>query len=70
MKYPFVIIKKVGGEWWYHGADKDLESASKVLFYLEQTSGSAVTDARIVEVKDQYQLDQLRKTVNNLPNSL
>ena len=70
MKYPFVIIKKVGGEWWYHGADKDLDSASKVLFYLEQTSGSAVTDARIVEVKDQYQLDQLRKTVNNLPNSL
>ena len=41
MKYPFVIIKKVGGEWWYHGADKDLESASKVLFYLGQTSGSA-----------------------------
>lgn len=32
MKYPFVIIKKVGDEWWYHGADKDLESASKVLF--------------------------------------
>ena len=42
MKYPFVIIKKVDGEWWYHGADKDLDSASKVLFYLEQTSGSAV----------------------------
>ena len=70
MKYPFVIIKKVGGEWWYHGADKDLESASKVLFYLEQTPGSAVTDARIVEVKDRYQLDKLRETVNNLPNSL
>lgn len=70
MKYPFVIIKKVYGEWWYHGADKDLDSASKVLFYLEQTSGSAVTDARIVEVKDQYQLDQLRKTVNNVPKSL
>ena len=70
MKYPFVIIKKVDGEWWYHGADKDLESASKVLFYLEQTSGSAVTDARIVEVKDQPQLDKLRQTVNNLPNSL
>ena len=70
MKYPFVIIKKVNGKWWYHGADKDLDSASKVLFYLEQTSGSAVTDARIVEVKDQYQLDQLRKTVNNVPKSL
>ena len=70
MKYPFVIIKKVGGEWWYHGADKDLDSASKVLFYLEQTSGSAVTDARIVEVKDKYQLSKLRETVNNLPNSL
>ena len=70
MKYPFVIIKKVGGEWWYHGADTDVESASKVLFYLEQTSGSAVTDARIVEVKDKCQLDKLRETVNNLPNSL
>lgn len=70
MKYPFVIIKKVNGKWWYHGADKDLDSASKVLFYLEQTSGSAVTEGRIVEVKDQYQLDKLRQTVNNLPNSL
>lgn len=70
MKYPFVIIKKVDGEWWYHGADKDLDSASKVLFYLGQTSSSAVTDGRIVEVKDQYQLDRLRKTVNNLPASL
>ena len=70
MKYPFVIIKKVDGEWWYHGADKDLDSASKVLFYLEQTSGPAVTDARIVEVKDKGQLDKLRQTVNNLPNSL
>ena len=49
-KYPFVIIKKVDGEWWYHGA--------------------ALEDARIVEVKDQYQLDQLRKTVNNVPESL
>ena len=27
-------------------------------------------DARIVEVKDQYQLDKLRVTVNNLTNSL
>ena len=27
-------------------------------------------DARIVEVKDQYQLDKLRGTVNNLTNSL
>ena len=70
MKYPFVIIKKVDGEWWYDGADKDLESASKVLFYLGQTSSSDVTDAHIVEVKDQYQLDRLRQTVNNLPNSL
>jgi hypothetical protein len=70
MKYPFVIIKKVDNEWWYHGADKDLDSASKVLFYLGQTSSSAVTDGRIVEVKDQYQLDQLRKTVNNVPASL
>ena len=70
MKYPFVIIKKVDGEWWYHGADKDLDSASKVLFCLEQTSGSAVTDARIVEIKDKYQLDKLKETVNNLPNSL
>ena len=70
MKYPFVIIKKVDGEWWYYGADKDLDSASKVLFYLGQESGSAVTDARIVEVKDKYQLDKLRETVNNLPNSL
>ena len=70
MKYPFVIIKKVDGEWWYDGADKDLDSASKVLFYLGQTSNSDVTDARIVEVKDKYQLDKLRETVNNLPNSL
>lgn len=70
MKYPFVIIKKVDGEWWYEGADKDLESASKVLFYLGQTSSSDVTDAHIVEVKDKYQLDKLRETVNNLPNSL
>ena len=69
-KYPFVIIKKVDGEWWYHGADKDLDSASKVLFCLGQTSGSAVTEGRIVEVKDQYQLDKLRQTVNNLPESL
>ena len=70
MKYPFVIIKKVDGEWWYEGADKDLVSASRVLFYLGQTSDSAVTDARIVEVKDKCQLDKLRQTVNNLPNSL
>lgn len=70
MKYPFVIIKKVDGEWWYEGADKDLDSASKVLFYLGQMSDPAVTDARIVEVKDKYQLDKLRETVNNLPNSL
>lgn len=70
MKYPFVIIKKVDGEWWYDGADKDLDSASKVLFYLGQTSSSDVTDARIVEVKDKCQLDRLRQTVNNLPNSL
>ena len=70
MKYHFVIIKKVDGEWWYDGADKDLDSASKVLFYLGQTSSSDVTDARIVEVKDKCQLDKLRQTVNNLPNSL
>ena len=70
MKYPFVIIKKVDGEWWYHGADKDLDSASKVLFYLGQESDPAVTEGRIVEVKDQYQLAKLRQTVNNLPNSL
>lgn len=70
MKYPFVIIKKVDGEWWYHGADKDLDSASKALFYLGQTSSSDVTDGRIVEVKDQYQFDRLRRTVNNLPESL
>lgn len=70
MKYPFVIIKKVDGEWWYHGADKDLNSASKVLFYLGQTSSSDVTDSRIVEVKDQYQFDRLRQIVNNLPESL
>lgn len=70
MKYRFVIIKKVDGEWWYEGADKDLDSASSVLFYLGQTSSSDVTDARIVEVKDQYQLDKLRETVNNLPPSL
>lgn len=67
MKYPFVIIKKVDGEWWYEGADKDLESASRVLFYLGQESGSDVTDAHIVEVKDKYQLEKLRQTVNNLP---
>ena len=70
MKYPFVIIKKVNNEWWYEGADKNLDSASKSLFYLGKVSGSAVTEGRIVEVKDQYQLDQLRKTVNNLPESL
>ena len=70
MKYPFVIIKKVGKEWWYHGADKNLDSASRTLFYLGQTSSSDVTDGRIVEVIDQYQLDQLRKTVNNLPDTL
>ena len=70
MKYPFVIIKKVDGEWWYHGADKDLDSASRVLFYLGQTSSSDVTDGCIVEVKDQYQLDRLRQTVNNVPGSL
>lgn len=70
MKYPFVIIQKVDGEWWYYGADKDLDSASKVLFYLGQTSSSDVTDGRIVEVKDQYQFDRLRRTVNNLPESL
>ena len=70
MKYPFVIIKKANGEWWYHGADKDLDSASKVLFYLGQESVPDVTDARIVEVKDHYQLDKLRQTVNNLPESL
>ena len=70
MKYPFVIIKKVDGEWWYHGAGKDLDSASKVLFCLGQTSAPAVTDGRIVEVKDQDQLDRLRRTVNNLPESL
>ena len=70
MKYTFVIIKKVDGEWWYEGADKDLDSASNVLFYLGQTSDPAVTEGRIVEVKDQYQLDKLRETVNNLPNSL
>lgn len=70
MKYPFVIIKKVDGKWWYHGADKNLDSASKVLFYLGQTSSLDVTDGRIVEVKDQYQLDKLRQTVNNLPESL
>ena len=70
MKYPFVIIKKVDGEWWYYGADKDLDSASKVLFYLGQESDSAVTEGRIVEVKDKCQLDKLRETVNNLPNSL
>ena len=69
-KYPFIIIKKVDGEGWYHGADKDLDSASKVLFYLGQTSSSDVTDGRIVEVKDQYQFDRLRRTVNNLPESL
>ena len=70
MKYPFVIIKKVDGEWWYEGADKDLDSASKVLFYLGQTSSSDVTEGRIVEVKNKCQLDKLRETVNNLPNSL
>lgn len=70
MKYPFVIIKKVDGEWWYYGADKDLDSASRVLFYLGQTSSSDVTDGCIVEVKDQYQFDRLRQTVNNLPESL
>ena len=70
MKHSFVIIKKIDDEWWYHGADKDLDSASKVLFCLGQTSGSAVTEGRIVEVKDQGQLDKLRRTVNNLPESL
>lgn len=70
MKYPFVIIKKVDGEWWYHGADKDLDSASRVLFYLGQISSSDVTDGRIIEIKDQYQFDRLRRTVNNLPESL
>ena len=70
MKYPFVTIKKVDGDWWYHGADKNLDSASRTLFYLGQTSSSDVTDGRIVEVKDQYQLDRLRRTVNNLPESL
>lgn len=69
-KYPFVIIKKVDGEWWYHGADKNLHTASGTLFYMARSYGTTLEDARIVEVKDQYQLDQLRKTVNNLPESL
>lgn len=69
MEYPFVTIKKVDGEWWYHGADRDLHSASGTLFYMAKSHGT-VDDARIVEVKDQYQLDRLRKTVNNLPASL
>lgn len=69
-KYPFVIIKKVDGEWWYHGADKNLHTASGTLFYMARSYGATLEDARIVEVKDQYQLDQLRKTVNNLPESL
>ena len=69
MKYPFVIIKQIDNEWW-QGADKDLDSASKTLFHLGKVSGLAIADARIVEVKDQYHLDLLRKTVNNLPESL
>ena len=70
MEYPFVTIKKVDGEWWYHGADKNLHTASGTLFYMVRSHGAALEDARIVEVKDQYQLDQLRKTVNNVPESL
>lgn len=70
MEYPFITIKKVDGSWWYHGADKNLHTASGTLFYMTRSHGAALEDARIVEVKDQYQLDQLRKTVNNLPASL
>lgn len=70
MKYPFVTIKKVSGEWWYHGADRDLHTASGTLFYMTKSCGGALEDARIIEIKDQYQLDQLRKTVNNLPDTL
>lgn len=70
MTYPFVIIKEIDKEWWYQGANKTLDSASKTLFHLGKVSGLTITDARIVEVKDQYQLDRLRRTVNNLPESL
>lgn len=70
MKYPFVTIKKVDGDWWYHGADKDLHTASGTLFYMARSHGDALEDARIVKVEDQYHLDMLRKTINNLPESL
>lgn len=70
MKYPFVIIKKVDNEWWYHGADKDLDFASRTLFYLGKTGDSSVTEARIVKLENLDQLERLRKTVNNLPASL
>ena len=70
MEYPFVTIKKVSGEWWYHGADKDLHTASGTLFYMARFYGAALEDARIVKVEDQYHLDMLRKTINNLPESL
>jgi hypothetical protein len=70
MEYPFVTIKKVSGECWYHGADRDLHTASGTLFYMTKSCCGALEDARIIEIKDQYQLDQLRKTVNNLPDTL
>lgn len=70
MEYPFITIKKVDGSWWYHGADKNIHTASGTLFYMARSHGAALEDARIAEVKDQYQFDQLRKTVNNLPASL
>ena len=70
MKYPFVIIKKVDKEWWYHGADKNLDFASRTLFYLGKTCDSSVTEARIVKLENLDHLERLRKTVNNLPASL
>lgn len=69
MKYPFVTIKQIDGEWWYHGADKDLHTASGTLFHMTK-SHKTLEDARIVEIRDQYQLERLRRTVNNLPSSL
>lgn len=70
MKYHFVIIKKINDKWWYHGADRNLDLASRTLFNLGKIPGSYITDGRIVELKDPEQLERLRKTVNNLPASL
>lgn len=68
LKYPFVIIKQVDGEWWYHGADDSLDAASRTLFYL--ASGRSCEMARIKHITTSRELNKLRREVNNLPDSL